>query len=59
MQTYGDQETFEVVPRPLELHDKEHFVGRMIASINVPSDDFDGDGLSGHRDSDLFESTDK
>ena len=59
MQTYGDQETFEVVPQPPELYDEEHFVERMIVSINVASDDFDGDGLSGHRDCDLFESTDE
>ena len=54
-----DQETFEVVPQPLELHDEEHMVERMIAAVNVPSDNFDGDSLSGCADGNLFESTDE
>ena len=45
---------FDVLPAPPELFDEADLVQRFVAAVNIPGDDWSGDGLNGYGDTDLF-----
>ena len=51
----GTRTKFAVIPDPPELLSDEAFVERLVASVNIASDDLYGDGMDGYRDQELFQ----
>ena len=54
----GEETNFVQIPDPPELLDEDEFAERMIQSVNVAGDDWNGDGLDGYENPDLFRLTD-
>ena len=50
----GDGTRFDLIPDPPELLDEDEFADRLIQSVNVAGDDWNGDGLDGYENEDLF-----
>ena len=47
-----------MIPDPPELLDDGEFADRLIQSVNVAGDDWNGDGLDGYENPDLFRQDD-
>ena len=45
---------FDLIPDPPELLDEDEFADRLIQSVNVAGDDWNGDGLDGYENPVLF-----
>jgi hypothetical protein len=54
----GEETHFILIPHPPELLDEDKFAKRMIQSVNVARDDWNGDGLDGYENPDLFHLSD-
>ena len=54
----GEETDFVLIPDPPELLDEDEFVERLIQLVNVAGDDWNGDGLDGYENHDLFHLTD-
>jgi hypothetical protein len=50
----GEEAPFVLIPDPPELLDDGEFVDRLIQSVNVAGDNWNGDGLDGYENPDLF-----
>ena len=50
----GEETGFVLIPDPPELLDEDEFAERLIQSVNVAGDDWNGDGLDGYENPDLF-----
>lgn len=51
----GDSICFDVIPEPPELLDERELGDRLVAAVNVASDDWNGDGFDGYGDEELFQ----
>jgi hypothetical protein len=49
----GSDSSFTMVPDPPELLEDDEFAKRMIEAVNIAGDDWNGDGLEGHANTDL------
>jgi hypothetical protein len=54
----GEETPFVLIPDPPELLDEDEFAERMIQLVNVAGDNWNGDGLDGHENPDLYHLTD-
>ncbi len=45
---------FDIVPEPAELLQDDELAKRFISAVNIAGDDWNGDGLDGYADKDLF-----
>jgi hypothetical protein len=54
----GEETHFVLIPDPPELLDEDEFAERIVQSVNVAGDDWNGDGLDGYENRDLFCLTD-
>jgi hypothetical protein len=54
----GEETDFVLIPDPPELLDNDEFAERMIQLVNVAGDNWNGDGLDGYENSNLFCLTD-
>ena len=54
----GEEMQFVLIQDPPELLDEDEFAERLIQSVNVAGDDWNGDGLEGYENPDLFRLTD-
>jgi aspartate/methionine/tyrosine aminotransferase len=54
----GEETDFVLIPDLPELLDEDKFAKRMIESVNVAGYDWNGDGLDGYKNLDLFHLTD-
>jgi hypothetical protein len=54
----GEETHFVLIPDPPELLDEDEFAKRMIQLVNVAGDDWNGEGLDGYENPDLFRLTD-
>jgi hypothetical protein len=52
-----EPQPFALIPDPPELLSEDEFAERMIQAVNIPGDDWNGDGLDGYANSDLFHLT--
>jgi hypothetical protein len=50
----GEETNFILIPDPPELLDEDKFAKRMIQSVNGAGDDWNGNGLDGYENSNLF-----
>jgi hypothetical protein len=54
----GEETHLVLIPGPPELLDEDEFAERMIQLVNVAGDDWNGDGLDGYENPNLFGVTD-